>query len=253
VHRDIRKAPERVCFVSQEVRRDEGIFIRPNDLPAERTMSPAGLDPNGSGPRVLVGPHQLPIACQTAQAGQQCMPLAAGRKPDPRRVLLIAILTGGWNGSTCIAVVAVQRDGTELLCGTSDFKFFYLDDGALIRGLYPCPQDSCFKCERLKIDSKGAGGPGELAPSLLSIGDRGDQCTSNKKRDQAHMTSKGICQKRVAQRNSTPDGGLASAAAARRVTTNLPFLWNGRAVGAALVTWLPQRYPAGERVAPKSE
>ena len=124
------------------------------------------------------------------------MSLAAGRKPGPRRVLLIAILTGGWDGSTCIAVVAVQRDGTELLCGTSDFKFFHLDDGALIRGLYPCPQDSCFKCERLKIDSKGAGGSGELAPSLLSIGDGGDQCTSNQKRDQAHMTSKGICQRR---------------------------------------------------------
>jgi len=36
VHRDIRKAPERVCFVGQEVRRDEGIFFRPNDLTAER-------------------------------------------------------------------------------------------------------------------------------------------------------------------------------------------------------------------------
>jgi hypothetical protein len=45
VHRDIRKAPERVCFVGQEVRRDEGIFIRPNNLPAERTVSPARLDP----------------------------------------------------------------------------------------------------------------------------------------------------------------------------------------------------------------
>ena len=67
------------------------------------------------------------------------MSLAAGCKPDPRRVLLIAILTGGWNRSTRIAVVAVLRDGTELLCGAADFKFFYLDDGALIRGLYPCP------------------------------------------------------------------------------------------------------------------
>jgi hypothetical protein len=124
------------------------------------------------------------------------MSLAAGRKSDPGRVLLIAILTVGWNGSTRIAVVAVLRDGTELLCGASDFKVFYLDDGALIRGTYPCPQDSCIKCERLKIDSKGAGGPGELAPSLLCIGNRGDQCSSNQKRDQAHMTSKRICQKR---------------------------------------------------------
>ena len=45
MHRDIRKAPERVCFVGQEVRRDEGIFFRPNDLTAERTVSPARLDP----------------------------------------------------------------------------------------------------------------------------------------------------------------------------------------------------------------
>jgi hypothetical protein len=45
VHRDIRKAPEQVCFVGQEVRRDEGILIWPNDRPAERTVSPAGLDP----------------------------------------------------------------------------------------------------------------------------------------------------------------------------------------------------------------
>ena len=88
---------------------------------------------------MLVGPHQLPIARQAAKAGQQRMSLAAGGKPGPRRVLLIAILTGGWDGSTCIAVVAVQRDGTELLCAASDFNFFYLDDGALIRGLYPCP------------------------------------------------------------------------------------------------------------------
>jgi hypothetical protein len=44
VHRDIRKAPERVCFVGQEVRRNEGIFNRPNDLPAERTVSSARLD-----------------------------------------------------------------------------------------------------------------------------------------------------------------------------------------------------------------
>jgi hypothetical protein len=45
VHRGIRKAPERVCFVGQEVRRDERIFTWPNDLGAERTMSSASFDP----------------------------------------------------------------------------------------------------------------------------------------------------------------------------------------------------------------
>jgi hypothetical protein len=45
VQAGIRKAPERVRLVGQEVRRDEGIFIWLNDLPAERTMSSAGFDP----------------------------------------------------------------------------------------------------------------------------------------------------------------------------------------------------------------
>ncbi|HEV8454980.1 MAG TPA: hypothetical protein VGQ24_08825 [Gemmatimonadales bacterium] len=103
--------------------------------------------------------------------------------------MLIAILIGGWNGSTCITVVALLGDGTELLRGASDFNVFYQDDGALIRGLYSCPQDSCFECERMKIDREGAGGPGELAPALLCMGDRGNQSAGKQKRDQTHMTA----------------------------------------------------------------
>lgn len=201
MHRGVREAPERVCFVRQKVGGDQGIFAGPDDFPAERAVSPASFNPlhtckmapnaSRSVPRVLAGPQQVPIACQTAEAGQQGMSLAAGHEPDPGRLLLIAILTGGWNGSTCIAVVAALGDGTELLRCATHLKLFHQDDGALIRGLYPCPQDSCFDRERLKIDSKGAGGPSELAPALLCIGDRGNQGPGNQQRDQTHVTLTG--------------------------------------------------------------
>jgi hypothetical protein len=45
VHRSICEAPERVSFVRQEVGRDEGIFLRSNDLAAERAVGATSFDP----------------------------------------------------------------------------------------------------------------------------------------------------------------------------------------------------------------
>lgn len=44
VHRGVRKAPERVCVVGEEVGRDQGIFARPDHVAAERATSPASFD-----------------------------------------------------------------------------------------------------------------------------------------------------------------------------------------------------------------
>jgi hypothetical protein len=45
VHRGVRKTPERLCFVGQKVRGDQGIFAGPDDLTTEGTLSPASIDP----------------------------------------------------------------------------------------------------------------------------------------------------------------------------------------------------------------
>jgi hypothetical protein len=65
VHWSIREPPKRVTLVSQKVRRDEGIFIWPNDLSAQRTMSLASFDP------LHIPKMSLPANCTRHEAAHR--------------------------------------------------------------------------------------------------------------------------------------------------------------------------------------
>jgi hypothetical protein len=77
VHWSIREPPKRVTLVSQKVRRDEGIFIWPNDLSAQRTMSLASFDP------LHIPKMRLPANCTRHEAAHRR--ITELRRSSPRR------------------------------------------------------------------------------------------------------------------------------------------------------------------------